>query len=107
MQKTLVYLCLISIQLSASFLTNWLGMSSDPSIQHVGGIRGTVVARWTAGQQVERSILRQGNDSSQISSHSPRLSPAQYSLNSAESWPKTLIFILLKNVALWPTYKRT
>ena len=25
------------------------------------------------------------------SSHSPRLSPAQYSLNSAESWPKTPI----------------
>ena len=28
-----------------------------------GGIRGTVVARWTAVQQVERSILRQGHDS--------------------------------------------
>ena len=28
-----------------------------------GGIRGTVVARWTSGQQVERSILRQGHDS--------------------------------------------
>ena len=27
------------------------------------GIRGTVVARWIAGQQVERSILRQGYDS--------------------------------------------
>ena len=26
------------------------------------GIRGTVVVRWTAGQQVERSILRQGHD---------------------------------------------
>ena len=28
-----------------------------------GGIRGTVVARWAAGKQVERSILRQGHDS--------------------------------------------
>ena len=28
-----------------------------------GGIRGTVVAHWTAGQQVERLILRQGHDS--------------------------------------------
>ena len=28
-----------------------------------GGIRGTVVVRWTAGQQVSRSILRQGHDS--------------------------------------------
>ena len=28
-----------------------------------GGIRGTVVTRWTAGQQVERSILHQGHDS--------------------------------------------
>ena len=29
----------------------------------LGDIRGTVVARWTAGKQVERSILRQGHDS--------------------------------------------
>ena len=28
----------------------------------MGGIR-TVVARWTTGQQVERSILRHGHDS--------------------------------------------
>ena len=28
-----------------------------------GGIRGTVAARWTSGQQVERSILRQEHDS--------------------------------------------
>ena len=35
-----------------------------------GGIRGTVVARYTAGQQVERSFLHQGHDSEQIySSH--------------------------------------
>ena len=27
------------------------------------GIRGTVVGRWTTGQQVEQSILRQGHDS--------------------------------------------
>ena len=26
----------------------------------IGGIRGTVVARWTADQQDERSILRHG-----------------------------------------------
>ena len=31
--------------------------------QQIGGIRGAVVARWTTGQQVERSILRQGQDS--------------------------------------------
>ena len=30
-----------------------------------GGIHGTVVARWTTGQQVERSILHQEHDSSQ------------------------------------------
>ena len=30
---------------------------------NIRGIRGTVVARWTAHQQVERSILRQGHDS--------------------------------------------
>ena len=34
-----------------------------------GGIRGTVVVRWTAGQQVKQAILRQGHDSSQNSSH--------------------------------------
>ena len=28
-----------------------------------GGVCGTVVARWTASQQVELSILRQGHDS--------------------------------------------
>ena len=27
-----------------------------------GGIRGTVVSRWTTNQQVERLILRQGHD---------------------------------------------
>ena len=47
------------------------------------GIRGTVVSRWTTSQQVERSILCQGHDSQQNSSHSPRLLPAQYSLNIA------------------------
>ena len=51
------------------------------------GVRGTVVARWTAGQQVKRSI-HQGHDSQPNSFHQPRLSPAQYSLYSAESWPK-------------------
>ena len=34
----------------------------------VGGIRDTVVALWTAGHKVERSILRQGHDSKQYSS---------------------------------------
>ena len=29
---------------------------------YLGGIRGSVVAHWTAGQQVERSILRKGHD---------------------------------------------
>ena len=27
-----------------------------------GGIRSSVVARWTSGQQAERSILHQGHD---------------------------------------------
>ena len=35
------------------------------SLYSQGGVRGTVVARVTAGQQVERSILRQEHDSSQ------------------------------------------
>ena len=48
-----------------------------------GGIRGTVVAHWTADQQVERAILHQGHDSLQKSSHSPWLSLAQYRLNRA------------------------
>ena len=33
------------------------------------GVRSTVVARWTACQQVERLILHQGHDSEQNSSH--------------------------------------
>ena len=32
-------------------------------VKHCGGIHGTVVARWTAGQYVERLILHQGHDS--------------------------------------------
>ena len=43
-----------------------------------GVIRGTVVACWTAGQQVKQLILRQGHDSIQNSSHSPSLSLAQH-----------------------------
>ena len=35
----------------------------------VGVIRSAIVARWTAGQQVERSILHQEHDSQQNSSH--------------------------------------
>ena len=46
----------------------------------VKGTRSTVVARWTAGQDVQRSILHLRHDSQQISSHQPRLSPAEYSL---------------------------
>ena len=30
---------------------------------HEGGIRSSVIARWTADQQADRSILRQGHDS--------------------------------------------
>ena len=33
------------------------------NIYRRGGIRATVVARWAAGQQVKRSVLRQGHDS--------------------------------------------
>ena len=35
----------------------------------MGNVRSIVVARWSAGQQVERLILHQGHDSSQNSSH--------------------------------------
>ena len=35
----------------------------------VGGIHSSVVARWTAGQQVEWLILHQGHDSWENSSH--------------------------------------
>ena len=37
----------------------------------VGGIRGAMVARWTAGQHVERPILHQRHDSLQIHLISP------------------------------------
>ena len=63
----------------------------DIILRFVGGIRSTVITRWTAGQQVERSTLHQGHDSQTTSSHKPRLSAAQYSLNSAELWPKTVL----------------
>ena len=50
----------------------------------VGGIRSTVIVRRTTGQQVELTVgvidPAPGHDSSQNSSHSPMLSPAQYSL---------------------------
>ena len=45
-----------------------------------GHIRNTVLARWTVDQQCDRSILHQGHDSYQISSHCPKLPPAQYQL---------------------------
>ena len=43
-----------------------------------GGIRSTMVARWTADQKVKRSILHQGHDSQQNSSDYLRLSTAQF-----------------------------
>ena len=46
-----------------------------------------MIACWTASKQAERSILHQGHNSRQNSSYKPRLSPAQYSLTRAESWP--------------------
>ena len=79
----------------------WYTVYSTMIVLHVlrlfcswGGIRGTVVARWTAGQQVERSILRQGHGSYQNSSHSPRLSPAQFSLTVHNRGLKHQSFIL-------------
>ena len=59
---------------------------------NLGGIRGTMVTRWTTDQRLERSILHQGHHTLQNSS--PRLSPAQYCLTSAESWPKSPIISL-------------
>ena len=65
-----------------------------------GGIHGTVVACWTAGPQVERSILHQGYDQYKYSSE-PRLLPVQHSLTSAESWPITsLIHLFILNFNL-------
>ena len=52
--------------------------------QYVSG-RSTVVACWTAGQQIQQSILHLGHDPFQIHL---RLSPAQYSLTT-QSLPKT------------------
>ena len=50
---------------------------------------------------VKQFILHLGQDSYQNSSHWPRLSMAQYSLNSAESWPDIpFIFVTV----LCPTY---
>ena len=31
-------------------------------LEDIGGIRGTVVARWTAGRQIERCVLHQVHD---------------------------------------------
>ena len=33
-----------------------------PPLLFTWGIRGTVVARWNTGQQVERSVLHQGHN---------------------------------------------
>ena len=55
---------------------------------------------YSGGQQVEWLILGQGHDSRQNSSHSPRLSRAQYSLNSTESWPKTPIISIFQRKGL-------
>ena len=66
-------------------------------VKNNGGIHGTVVARWTAGQQAKQSIMRQGHGSQQNSSHSSRLSPVQYSISSAEQWPKTPVIHCVKN----------
>ena len=38
-------------------------VSYKTPVSYVGGNRSTVVARWTANQQVERSILHHGYDS--------------------------------------------
>ena len=49
-----------------------------------------MVACWTAGQQVARSILHWGHVSYQNSSHYSRSSSTLYNL-SVESWPKPFI----------------
>ena len=38
-------------------------VDSTDALMHVGGSQNTVVACWTAGQQVEPSILYLGHDS--------------------------------------------
>ena len=54
---------------------------------------GASVVQWSlagllANKQVDRSILRQGDDSYQISSQSPRLSPAHYNLTVLKDHPR-------------------
>ena len=56
----------------------WLRIKS--LCQQLGGVRSSVVARWSAGQQVERLIIHQGHDSEQNSAHLPRLFTAKYTL---------------------------
>ena len=55
----------------------------------IGGIRGTVVARWTAGKQVEQSILHHLDMIQNNILSFAHLSPAQYSITSADSLPET------------------
>ena len=63
--------CMPAQQKSVYFIVSYRGGGGSG-----WGVRSTVVARWTAGQQVDRAILHQGHDSQQNSYHQPRLSPA-------------------------------
>ena len=66
-----------------------------------GGIRGTVVACSTTGRQFERSILRQGQDSTQFISFA-KVIPGPIYPYSVESWRHSFHFIYnwLMNVFL-------
>ena len=67
-------------------LINLCGSSIIPNFCSLGGgVRGTVIARWTAGQQVERSILQRGISHNKI----PPIIPGCPRPSVAESWPRT------------------
>ena len=88
----LIYTCkLISIArnmiyFSSSFDTGW-GVHSK-----------------NAGQQVERSILHQGQDSYKNSSHKPRFSPGQYNLTVQNCGLKQYSFHFIYLTAIVPTF---
>ena len=44
-------------------LKSYYTRDKDDASYQIGDIRTTVVARWTAGEQVERSIMHQGHNS--------------------------------------------
>ena len=61
-----------------------------------GSIRSTVVVYWTAGQEVQQSILHLEHNSNQYSSHWPRLSLFSLALRCRILASNTIHFMLFK-----------